>query len=93
MRGERAVTLAGEAPALQAEHFSERILSAATAGGHVRLSGSLKQARTAFEKDYIAHVLRTHNGNVSHAARTLGISRVMLQKKMKELGLRSPSPV
>jgi Nif-specific regulatory protein len=87
---ERAVTLAGESSVLQPGHFSERILNAST-GGRVRLSGSLKQARSAFEKDYIAHVLRTHNGNVSHAARTLGISRVMLQKKMKELGLRSPA--
>ena len=85
---ERAVTLAGESTTLQPEHFSERILSASTGGGRVRLGGSLRQARTAFEKEYIAHVLRTHNGNVSHAARTLGISRVMLQKKMKDLGLR-----
>jgi transcriptional regulator with GAF, ATPase, and Fis domain len=89
---ERAVTLAGESTALQPEHFSERIVTASTTGGRVRLSGSLKQARTAFEKDYIAHVLRTHDGNVSHAARTLGISRVTLQKKMKEFGLRSPTP-
>jgi transcriptional regulator with GAF, ATPase, and Fis domain len=89
---ERAVTLAGDATVLHPEHFSERILSASTSGGRVRLSGSLKQARTAFEKDYIAHVLRTHNGNVSHAARSLGISRVMLQKKMKDLGLRSAAP-
>jgi transcriptional regulator with GAF, ATPase, and Fis domain len=87
---ERAVTLAGESTTLHPEHFSERILRASTTGGWVRLSGSLKQARTAFEKDYIAHVLRTLDGNVSHAARTLGISRVTLQKKMKELGLRSP---
>ena len=40
-------------------------------------------------RDYIAHALRHHNGNVSHAARTLGISRVMLQKKMKDFGLRN----
>jgi len=86
---ERAVTLAGAATRLQSQHFSERILSASSGGGHIRLSGPLKQARTAFEKDYIAHVLRTHSGNVSHAARTLGISRVALQKKMKDLGLRS----
>jgi transcriptional regulator with GAF, ATPase, and Fis domain len=86
---ERAVTLAGESTVLRPEHFSERILSASTSTGHVRVAGSLKQARTAFEKDYLAHVLRTHNGNVSHAARTLGISRVMLQKKMKDLGLRA----
>jgi len=87
---ERAVTLAGESGVLRPEHFSDRVVAAATEAGHVRLSGSLKQARDAFEKDYLAHVLRTHNGNVSHAARTLGISRVMLQKKMKDFGLRTP---
>lgn len=86
---ERALTLAGESTTLRPEHFSERILTAPTGSGRVRLAGSLRQARDAFEKDYIAHVLRTQNGNVSHAARTLGISRVMLQKKMKDLGLRS----
>jgi Nif-specific regulatory protein len=86
---ERALTLAGDAPMLSAGHFSERILSASSGSGHVRLAGSLKQARDAFERDYIAHVLRIENGNVSHAARTLGISRVMLQRKMKDFGLRS----
>jgi len=86
---ERAVTLAGDAATLHPEHFSERILGAATGAGRVRLAGSLKQARDGFERDYIAHVLRTQRGNVSHAARVLGISRVMLQKKMKDLGLRT----
>jgi DNA-binding protein Fis len=33
-------------------------------------------------------VLRERNGNVTHAAEALGISRVALQKKMKEYGLR-----
>ncbi|HUI25131.1 MAG TPA: sigma 54-interacting transcriptional regulator [Candidatus Kryptonia bacterium] len=86
---ERAVTLAGETTTLGPEHFSERIIAATSGTGHVRITGSLKNARDAFEKDYIAHVLRTQNGNVSHAARLLGISRVMLQKKMKDFGLRS----
>ena len=87
---ERAVTLAGEAAVLEPAHFSEHI-AAVTGRGAVRLAGSLRQARDAFEREYIAHVLRTQNGNVSHAARALGISRVMLQKKMKEFGLRAAS--
>jgi Nif-specific regulatory protein len=86
---ERALTLAGEAQTLSVLHFSERILSASSGAGHMRLAGSLKQARDEFERDYIAHVLRIENGNVSHAARALGISRVMLQRKMKDFGLRS----
>jgi Nif-specific regulatory protein len=90
---ERAVTLAGDEATLRPEYFSDRILSAATGAGRVRHTVSLKQARDAFEQEYIAHVLRTLNGNVSHTARALGISRVMLQRKMKELGLRNSAPV
>jgi len=86
---ERAVTLAGDATVLGCDHFSERVVSASAGGARVRPTGSLKQARSAFEKDYVAHALRTHNGNVSQAARALGISRVMLQKKMKSFGLRT----
>jgi transcriptional regulator with GAF, ATPase, and Fis domain len=86
---ERAVTLAGDATALQLEHFSDRVLGAPTGSARVRLAGSLRQAREAFERDYVAQALRTHRGNVSHAARALGISRVMMQRKMKEYGLRS----
>jgi Nif-specific regulatory protein len=89
---ERAVTLAGDSMTLQPEHLSERIVAASRATGGVRMTGNLRQARAAFEKEYIAHVLRARGGNVSHAAQSLGISRVMLQKKMKVLGLRSSSP-
>src|SRR5262249_36263518 len=42
---ERALTLAGDTTTLGPEHFSERILSAPTASGRVRLSGTLKRAR------------------------------------------------
>jgi Nif-specific regulatory protein len=48
----------------------------------------LRSARTAFESRFIAEQLRSNGGNVSRTAEALGISRVMLQKKMKELGLR-----
>ena len=51
-------------------------------------TSDLRDARTAFEVQFIAKVLREHNGNVSRAAQALGISRVALQKKMKEYGLR-----
>jgi DNA-binding NtrC family response regulator len=54
-----------------------------------RAAGSLRRARADFEARYIAGALRDHGENVSRAARALGLSRVMLQKKMKEYGLRS----
>jgi len=53
-----------------------------------RAAGTLRRARAEFEARYIAEVLRRHGGNVSHAAQALGLSRVMLQKKMKDYRLR-----
>jgi transcriptional regulator with PAS, ATPase and Fis domain len=49
---------------------------------------SLRRARAAFEARHIAETLKEHGGNVSRAAEALGLSRVMLQKKMKEYRLR-----
>jgi transcriptional regulator with GAF, ATPase, and Fis domain len=48
----------------------------------------LRQARAEFEAQFIRQVLVANNRNVSRTARALGLSRVMLQKKMKEYGLR-----
>jgi transcriptional regulator with GAF, ATPase, and Fis domain len=53
-----------------------------------RSNADLRSARTAFESRFIAEQLRNHGGNVSRTAEALGISRVMLQKKMKDYGLR-----
>ena len=53
-----------------------------------RQSADLRDARAAFEARFIAEQLRRNGGNVSRTAEALGISRVMLQKKMKEYGLR-----
>ena len=53
-----------------------------------RSTSDLREARSDFEVKFITEVLRTHGGNVTHAAEALGISRVALQKKMKDFGLR-----
>ena len=53
--------------------------------------GTLKQARSRFEKEYIASVLEQHRGRMSDAARTLGIQRTNLYRKMRALKvLRDP---
>jgi transcriptional regulator with GAF, ATPase, and Fis domain len=49
---------------------------------------SLREARAAFEKQFIAEALRRNNANVSRTAEALGISRPALQEKMKAYGLR-----
>lgn len=48
----------------------------------------LDDALAAYEANYLAEALARHKGNVSRTAVALGISRVTLQKKMKEYRLR-----
>jgi transcriptional regulator with GAF, ATPase, and Fis domain len=51
---------------------------------------TLADALSACERNIIAEALVHHNNNVSHTAVSLGISRITLQKKMKEYSLRGP---
>ncbi len=44
---------------------------------------TLKEARTSFEKQYILQCLKSHNGNITKTARTLGIERTYLHKKIR----------
>ena len=48
----------------------------------------LEDALGAYEANYLSAALARHHGNVSRTAIALGISRVTLQKKMKEYRLR-----
>ncbi|MGH9867385.1 MAG: sigma 54-interacting transcriptional regulator [Candidatus Polarisedimenticolia bacterium] len=52
------------------------------------LSESGRRARMAAEVLAIRRALKLEDGNVTHAARRLGISRVHLQQRMKLYGLR-----
>lgn len=50
-------------------------------------SGTLLEAREAYERDYILKKLEECRGNVSRAAETLGLERSHLYRKMKALGV------
>jgi DNA-binding NtrC family response regulator len=52
------------------------------------LKEQVKAAMSRLERELIVRALEQTNGNVTHAARLLKISRKGLQLKMKELGLR-----
>lgn len=52
----------------------------------------LREAREAFEREYIAHVLRLCQHNMSQAARLLGLERSHLYRKVKALGLKVDGP-
>ena len=49
--------------------------------------GTLRQARARFEREYIATVLEQHRGRISEAAKTLGIQRTNLYRKIRSLRL------
>ncbi|HUN57395.1 MAG TPA: sigma 54-interacting transcriptional regulator [Candidatus Binataceae bacterium] len=51
-------------------------------------NGDLRFARADFEARHITKVLSNHQGNVSRAAKALGISRISLQRKLKEYNIR-----
>jgi DNA-binding NtrC family response regulator len=52
------------------------------------LKEHVKVAMSRLERELVSRALKQTNGNVTHAARLLKISRKGLQLKMKELGLR-----
>jgi len=49
--------------------------------------GTLREARQRFEHDYIAAVLEHHGWRMAEAARTLGIQRPNLYRKVRQLGI------
>jgi DNA-binding NtrC family response regulator len=60
----------------------------AALAGEGGLKEHVKVAMSRLEKELVSRALQQTNGNVTHAARLLKISRKGLQLKMKELGLR-----
>lgn len=50
---------------------------------------TLRQARGRFERDYVERVVESCGGNMSQAARVLGLERSHLYRKLRALGLRS----
>ncbi len=49
--------------------------------------GTLREARTAFERQYIRNRLAEHQWNVSRTAEALGIERTHLHRKIRLLGI------
>jgi DNA-binding NtrC family response regulator len=51
-------------------------------------SGTLREARERFERDYVAGVLQQHRGRMGDAAKELGIERTNLYRKIRQLNIR-----
>ncbi len=50
---------------------------------------TLREARAAFEREFIRKALNAHGGKIIETARALGIQRSHLWKKIKQLGIES----
>ena len=48
----------------------------------------MKEARQELERDLIREALSRHQGNVTRAARDLGLERTNLHKKLRALGIK-----
>ncbi len=75
------------APISPTAHVTDVDLNAAFSG-EGGLKEHVKVAMSRLERDLVSRALAQTNGNVTHAARLLKISRKGLQLKMKELNLR-----
>ncbi|HEU4341380.1 MAG TPA: helix-turn-helix domain-containing protein, partial [Candidatus Binatia bacterium] len=62
--------------------------SAPATGAHL-LKGISRESTEIIERRAIADALAKTSGNVTHAAKALGVSRATLQNKMKLYGLRN----
>ena len=62
-----------------------RLEGAEALGGR---SGTLREARERFERDYVAGVLQQHRGRMGDAAKELGIERTNLYRKIRQLNIR-----
>jgi transcriptional regulator with PAS, ATPase and Fis domain len=86
---ERAVALTPPGALILPPALSDRLKSHRSLQVPLSTSGqALKHVRQSFEREYVADVLRQQQGNAVKAAKILGISRQMLQKKIKTYGLR-----
>ena len=55
-------------------------------------SGTLKQARERFEREYVTSVLEQHRGRMAEAAKALGIQRTNLYRKVRQLSVKRRVP-
>ena len=66
-------------------------LDSAGGGPHVALGAPLREACARFEREYIAAVVAQHHGRIRDAAKSLGIQRTNLYRKLRALRLAKPN--
>lgn len=69
-------------------HIAREARSAGIHAAGVFVEALDKRTLDAVERDHIARVLALCGGNISEAARRLGLYRSSLQRKLRRLGVR-----
>jgi len=88
---QRAVALVDEGQPITADILSENIRGGQSSVVSIlKKSGSLRELTESIEKYMIVEALKKNNGNITHTAQSLGLSRVGLQKKIHRYGLAIP---
>ncbi len=72
---------------IQLEHIPPSIAKPAKADPWSEETGSLKEAREQFEREFLLRKLKENNGNVAQTARQLQIERSHLHRKLKAYGI------
>ncbi|MGE0446186.1 MAG: sigma-54-dependent transcriptional regulator [Vicinamibacterales bacterium] len=83
----RTVTLAAKDEVIRLSDVLAQVQLDGSANTFV-YGGSLREARERFERDYVAFVLEQHHGRMAEAAKTLGIQRTNLYRKVRQLAVR-----
>lgn len=71
---------------VQVEHLLP-VLSLQRTAAPTAWTGTLREARLRFEREYIASVLQRHGWRMASAAQSLGIQRPNLYRKARQLGI------
>jgi DNA-binding NtrC family response regulator len=72
-------------PTISLRTLLEHITLDAPEGLRPALGASLREARQRFEREYIAAVVAQHHGRIPDAAKSLGIQRTNLYRKLRAL--------
>ena len=72
---------------LPAEILNDPVAGPASGPGHAGMGAPLREAREAFEREYLRIQIRRFSGNISRTAHFIGMERSALHRKLKILGM------
>lgn len=82
----RSIAVSGDDP-IEPRHLSARVRIAGCGDGELPSGATLRDIAAHVERGAVAEALARYGGNRTRAARSLGLSRQGLTKKMRRLGL------